>query len=111
MLPVGRARTSSRPTLVFTRRRPQRLSSAVSTSASRWGPRSSASWTCTCVWVITGAVSVMRAGKRSKQEVALGHRQDASRLTRQQLAVGAHLVRLGIDLDARHQAVVHHVAL
>ena len=33
----------------------------------------------------------------SKQEVALRHRQAASRLASQQLAVGAHRIGLGVD--------------
>ena len=47
---------------------------------------------------------------RSEQEVALRHRQHGGRLAGEQLAVGAHLVGLRVDLHRRRVGVVHHVA-
>ena len=52
-----------------------------------------------------------RCGGTSEQRVALRERQDRGRFARHQHAVGAHLVRLRIDLDVRQRVVVHHVAL
>src|SRR5580704_15713310 len=46
----------------------------------------------------------------SKQKVPLRQRQDVSRVAPQQLAVGPHLVRVGIDVDLR-QRIVHHEIL
>jgi hypothetical protein len=53
-LPVGSANASVRPAVVVTRRRPQRRSSAVSTSVSRVRPASGASPTSEGRLVITG---------------------------------------------------------
>src|SRR5215831_7953739 len=47
----------------------------------------------------------------SKQEVALRHRELFRRRASQELAVGAHLVGLGIDLHLRREPVVHHALL
>jgi hypothetical protein len=45
---------------------------------------------------------------RSEQEAALGHRQHPRGLAGQELAVGPHLVRLGIHLDPLAVVVVDH---
>ena len=47
----------------------------------------------------------------SEQEIALGHGQHLGRLTGEQLAVGEHLVGLGIDLHLGQGAVVAHGGL
>src|SRR5688500_3456120 len=47
----------------------------------------------------------------SKQEIPLRHRQHRRRLAGQELAVGAHLVGFGIDLDLGAERVVDHVLL
>src|SRR5690606_6236475 len=50
-------------------------------------------------------------GASSEQEVTLRQRQHGGRLAGEQLAVGAHLVGLRVDLDMRLVVVVDQVAL
>src|SRR5262249_51345762 len=89
--------------------------SPVSATRRRW--RSSASRTTRSMAVAVfqlPALLTLHArciGEPSEQEVALRHRQHLGRCAGEQLAVGGHLVSLGIDLDLRRRAVVHHALL
>src|ERR1700694_2258232 len=47
----------------------------------------------------------------SKQKIPLRERQDVRWLARQQLAVRADFVRLGVDLDLRERVVHHEILL
>src|SRR3546814_19563349 len=47
----------------------------------------------------------------SIQKIALGERQLGRRLADEQLAVGAHLIGFGIDLDVRQRVVQLHLGL
>ena len=47
---------------------------------------------------------------RSKQEIALCHRQSARRSTGEQLAVRAHLIRFCVHFHARQEGIVNHVS-
>src|ERR1700721_2152569 len=46
-----------------------------------------------------------------KQKVLLRHRQNVGRLADQKLAVGPHVISLGVDLDLRRRAIVDHAFL
>src|SRR6266550_1372192 len=54
-------------------------------------------------------ISIM--GRPSEGKVALRERQLGRRLAGEELAVGAHLVGLGVDLERRLPGVVDHVLL
>src|SRR5579871_3699793 len=55
--------------------------------------------------------AILSCSSPSKQKVPLRHRQLVRRLAHEQLAVGGHVVGLGVDLDLRRRAVVDHALL
>src|SRR5262249_47592894 len=114
-LPVGKASATSRPRVVFARLRVQRRCSHVSSSVSRSLPRR-VSWVAltsgVVITTITSLDQIQRGTSRLaialEEKVPLGHRKNPGRLAREHLAVGPHLVGLGIHLDAGTVGVVDH---
>ena len=110
--PARQRCANSRPPSASPRARAFRRSSQPSVIVSRaYAAPAQGSASCAEQFARRSAIGLEQLQHRSEQEIPLRKRQHVGRFARQQLAVGAHFVRVGIDLDVRQRIVEDQVLL